>query len=178
MQTLERKALAETVLEKAKLRLISFGYGKAPESSTTGESVESEEMSAESENVSENVTDESTEVSEDVSYEFTPVEEMILSFNIDKSVREMEMKLNSDIPEAFEYALVDMVVGEFLMSQKSLGTLKMNALDYNMVVKSVQEGDTNITFADGSSDSQKLDVLISYLMHPEIDYADYRKIRW
>lgn len=173
MQTLERKALAENVLEKVKLRLISFGYGKAPESTTEGERVESEENTDESENVSENATYEATEV-----YEFTPVEEMILSFNIDKCVREMGMKLNSDIPEAFEYALVDMVVGEFLMSQKSLGTLKMNALDYNMVVKSVQEGDTNITFADGTSDSQKLDVLISYLMHPEIDYADYRKIRW
>ena len=162
----------DTLLEKVKLRLISFGYGKAPESTTTGEIAESEEMSTESENVSENVTDESTV------YEFSAMEEMILSFDIDKCVREMEMKLNSGIPEAFEYALVDMVVGEFLMSQKSLGTLKMNALDYNMVVKSVQEGDTNITFADGSSDSQKLDVLISYLMHPEIDYADYRKIRW
>lgn len=176
MQTLERKALQETVLEKVKLRLISFGYGKATESTTEGEIVTGEEITAESENMSENVTDESTEASE--VYEFTPVEEMILSFNIDKSVREMEMKLNSDIPEAFEYALVDMIVGEFLMSQKSLGTLKMNAIDYNMVVKSIQEGDTNITFADGSSDSQKLDVLISYLMHPEIDYADYRKIRW
>ena len=172
MQTLERKALTETVLEKVKLRLISFGYGKAPESTTTGEIVDGEEISTESENVSENVTDEST------AYEFNAMEEMILSFNIDKCVRKMEMELNSEIPVAFEYALVDMVVGEFLMSQKSLGTLKMNALDYNMVVKSVQEGDTNITFADGSSDSQKLDVLISFLMHPEINYADYRKIRW
>lgn len=172
MQTLERKALEETVLEKVKLRLISFGYGKAPESTTTGESVEGGETSTESENVSENVTDEPTV------YEFNAMEEMILSFNVDKRIRMMKMELNSDIPVAFEYALVDMVVGEFLMSQKSLGTLKMNALDYSMVVKSVQEGDTNITFADGSSDSQKLDVLISFLMHPEIDYADYRKIRW
>lgn len=174
MQTLERAALKETILEKVKLRLISFGYGKAPESPTGGEIVEGEEISTEDENVSENVTDAST----GASYEFTAMEELVLSFNIDKCVRQMEMELNSSIPVAFEYALVDMIVGEFLMSQKSLGTLKMNAIDYNMVVESVQEGDTTVTFADGASDSDKLDALISFLMHPEIDYSDYRKIRW
>ena len=168
MQTLESKALAESIIEKAKLRLISFGYGKATESTTTNESAESGEIITESENVSENVTD----------YEFTATEEMIMSFVADKSIRKVEMELNSDIPTAFEYVLVDIVVGEFLMSQKALGTLKMNAIDYGSVVKSIQEGDTTITFADGASESQKLDVLISFLMHPEIDYADYRKIRW
>lgn len=174
MQTLERAALKETILEKVKLRLISFGYGKDVESPTESESVVGEEIPTEDENVSENGTGEAT----GASYEFTAMEELVLSFNIDKCVRQMEMELNSSIPVAFEYALVDMIVGEFLMSQKSLGILKMNAIDYNMVVKSVQEGDTTVTFADGLSDSQKLDGLISYLMHPEIDYSEYRKIRW
>lgn len=173
MRTLERKALQETVLEKVKLRLISFGYGNAPKPITEGETVTDGEINTEGETVSENGTDEPTEV-----YQFTPVEEMILTYDIDKCVRRVEMELFNDIPEAFEYALVDMVVGEFLMSQKSLGILKMNAIDYNMVVKSVQEGDTTITFAEGASESEKLDVLVEYLMHPEIDYADYRKIRW
>lgn len=164
----------DNLLEKVKLRLISFGYGNASESTTTGEVVESGEITTESENVSESVTDEST----GADYSFTPTEELILSFNIDKCVRQIEMELNSDIPEEFEYVLIDMIAGEFLMSQKSLGTLKIGTIDYDTAVKSVQEGDTTITFMDGESESKKLDVLISYLMHPEIDYADYRKIRW
>ncbi len=164
----------DNLLEKVKLRLISFGYGNASESTTTGEVVEDGEINTESENVSESVTDEST----GVDYTFTPTEELILSFNIDKCVRQIEMELNSDVPEEFEHVLIDMIAGEFLLSQKSLGTLKIGTIDYDTAVKSVQEGDTTITFADGESDSKKLDVLISHLMHPEIDYADYRKIRW
>ena len=161
----------ENLLEKVKLRLISFGYGNATESLTEGDNVEGGENIAESANASENGAEALTKA-------FTPVDEMILSFDTDKCIREMEMKLNSHIPESFEYALVDMIVGEFLMNQKSLGMLEMNEIDYSMVVKSVQEGDTTVTFADGTSDSQKLDTLISFLMHPEINYADYRKIRW
>lgn len=165
---------SNNILEKVKIRLISFGYGKASESTTTGEIVESEENTTESENVSESVTDEST----GADYSFTPTEELILSFDIDKCVRRIEMELNSDIPEEFEHVLIDMIVGEFLMSQKTLGTLKIGAIDCDTAIKTIQEGDTTITFVDGESESQKLDVLISYLMHPEIDYADYRKIRW
>ena len=174
MQTLSRKALEETIIEKVKNRLISFGYGKATESTTEGEIVEGEEEIPDGD---ENTSESTTETQEST-YQFNAMEEMILSFTADKCIRTIEMKLNSEIPLAFEYALVDMIVGEFLQGQLNLGTLKMNAIDYNMVVKSVQEGDTTITFGEGMTDGDKLTTLISFLMHPEINYADYRKIRW
>lgn len=178
MQTLERKALQESIVEKVKLRLLSFGYGIATTDAEAGEIITDEEITEESEETQQEAAESVTEDTEEEVYQFTAMELMAISFGADKCIHRMEMELNSDIPTAFEYALVDMVVGEFLMTQKSLGTLQMNAIDYSMAVKAIQEGDTNITFDNADSDSAKLQLLISYLMHPEIDYADYRKIRW
>ena len=58
-----------------------------------------------------------------------------------------------------------------------MGTLVIDDMDLTDAVKSITEGDTTIQFAEGSSQSEMLDMLIKYLLRP-IDLSDYRRIRW
>lgn len=77
---------------------------------------------------------------------------------------------------------VDRVCGEFLYSKKQTNQLSELPLDLETAVKSVQIGDTNITFAIGegtTTDEQKFDALIAYLVNKgENEILCYRRISW
>jgi hypothetical protein len=84
------------------------------------------------------------------------------------------------IPDGLYYVAVDKVTGEFMSEKKSIGGLT----DFNIsaAVKSVQEGDTTVTFAVGSGDKtpeQRLDDLITYLKtNGDRSIASYRVFQW
>lgn len=108
----------------------------------------------------------------------TPVDEMMIDFVAEKITRQIEADLNDDIPEELTLSVVDMIIGEFLMSKKNLGQLAIDDIDVTDAVKSISEGDTSITFADGMSQSEKLDEFINYLKTPKVSFTDFRRIRW
>lgn len=86
------------------------------------------------------------------------------------------------VPEELHQVEVDMVVGEFLFEKKSMGLLSLANIDLKAAVKSIQEGDTNITFVTGGGSltpEQRLDALISSLMNPSpANFSPYRRIKW
>lgn len=108
----------------------------------------------------------------------TPVDEMMIDFVAEKITRQIEADLNDSIPEELTLSVVDMIIGEFLMSKKNLGQLAIDDIDVTDAVKSISEGDTSITFADGMSQSEKLDEFINYLKTPKVSFTDFRRIRW
>ena len=87
----------------------------------------------------------------------------------------------SDIPEGLESLAVSMAVGEYLNMKKCSGQLEGFDLDA-AAVKSIQEGDTNITFALGEGSStpeQRLNSLIDYLINGRIgEIYRYRRLVW
>lgn len=87
----------------------------------------------------------------------------------------------SEIPEGLESLAVSMAVGEYLNMKKCSGQLEGFDLDA-AAVKSIQEGDTNITFALGEGSStpeQRLNSLIDYLINGRIDEIyRYRRLVW
>ena len=87
----------------------------------------------------------------------------------------------SEIPEGLESLAVSMAVGEYLNMKKSSGQLEGFDLDA-AAVKSIQEGDTNITFALGEGSStpeQRLNSLIDYLINGRIgEIYRYRRLVW
>lgn len=87
----------------------------------------------------------------------------------------------SEIPEGLESLAVSMAVGEFLNMKKCSGQLEGFDLDA-AAVKSIQEGDTNITFALGEGSStpeQMLNSLIDYLINGRIgEIYRYRRLVW
>ena len=90
-------------------------------------------------------------------------------------------KINcSTIPEGLEGVAVYMAVGEYLNMKKCSGQLE--GFDLDAAVKSIQEGDTNITFALGEGSStpeQRLNSLIDYLINGRIgEIYRYRRLVW
>lgn len=90
-------------------------------------------------------------------------------------------KINcSSIPEGLEGVAVSMAVGEYLNMKKCSGQLE--GFDLDAAVKSIQEGDTNITFALGEGSStpeQRLNSLIDYLINGRIgEIYRYRRLVW
>lgn len=87
----------------------------------------------------------------------------------------------SEIPEGLESLAVSMAVGEYLNMKKCSGQLEGFDLDA-AAVKSIQEGDTNITFAIGEGSStpeQRLNSLIDYLINGRIgEIYRYRRLVW
>ena len=87
----------------------------------------------------------------------------------------------SEIPEGLESLAVSMTVGEYLNMKKCSGQLEGFDLDA-AAVKSIQEGDTNITFALGEGSStpeQRLNRLIDYLINGRIgEIYRYRRLVW
>lgn len=85
----------------------------------------------------------------------------------------------SEIPEGLE-SLAAMAVGEYLNMKKCSGQLE--GFDLDAAVKSIQEGDTNITFALGEGSStpeQRLNSLIDYLINGRIgEIYRYRRLVW
>lgn len=87
----------------------------------------------------------------------------------------------SEIPEGLESLAVSMAVGEYLNMKKCSGQLEGFDLDA-AAVKSIREGDTNITFALGEGSStpeQRLNSLIDYLINGRIgEIYRYRRLVW
>lgn len=84
------------------------------------------------------------------------------------------------VPAGLETILVDMSVGEFLLTQKAFG--KLNGIDIDAAaVKQVQMGDTNVSYSADSvkSPEQRLDALISHFTRDrKKELLKYRRMAW
>lgn len=84
------------------------------------------------------------------------------------------------VPAGLETILVDMSVGEFLLTQKAFG--KLNGIDIDAeAVKQVQMGDTNVSYSTDSTKSpeQRIDALISHFTRDrKKELLKYRRMVW
>lgn len=107
------------------------------------------------------------------------MDEYQISFIEEKVINDLKSKCNiTKLPKELENIVIDKICGEFLLAKKNLGQLKLNDLDLETAIKSTKEGDTEITFADKQSDSEKLDTLINHLINIKIPLMNFRKMRW
>lgn len=87
-----------------------------------------------------------------------------------------------EVPEKLYELAIDRICGEFLLNKKQTNQLTSENFNLSIAVKTIQEGDTNITFATGEgseTDETKLNSLIDYLMNKwEDDLLCYRKLKW
>ena len=74
------------------------------------------------------------------------------------------------------------MAGNVLYNQKSTGQSDDLPVDLEIAVKSVQTGDTNVTFAIGEgsmTDEQRFDAIVSSLLNTgEGELICFRKIKW
>lgn len=87
----------------------------------------------------------------------------------------------SAVPDGLHTMAVEMAAGKYLRALKNAGKLDGFDLD-TAAVKSIQEGDTNISYAIGEGSTtpeQRLDALITALTSPRLnEIYRYRRLVW
>lgn len=116
-----------------------------------------------------------------ISSEPNSPDEMILFFCINKVTNHINNQTNlSEIPLGLHEIAVDMVVGEFLYAKKSMGALSIDTLDFDLISKQVQDGDTNTVFAieTNTTPEAQFNAFVTYLRHDKTDFIKYRVLTW
>ena len=118
---------------------------------------------------------------ESFGYTLKDTDDWMISFAAQKVENTIKNECNvTMIPDGLKNVAVDMICGEFLYSLKNSG--KLEGFNLEVALKSVQAGDTNVTFAIGQGSmtpEQRLDSLLSYLMtYGRGEFTCYRKIKW
>lgn len=114
---------------------------------------------------------------EAMSFELEESDRTLVSYILENVKRAVLNYCNlRELPEELEPAVINATCAEYIRAWKNTG--KMNGKTAETVVKSVQEGDTNITFAEDEAPGKKLDRLISSM---ELNYSKltgFRRLRW
>ena len=108
------------------------------------------------------------------------LDEWALDFAINKVETHINNSCNiTSIPEGLLPYAVDRICGEFLLVMQKSGMLEMSDLDLSGILNSISMGDTNVSFDADSTDEDKFNKLLDYLLNSgEGDLICYRKMRW
>lgn len=116
------------------------------------------------------------------SFGYLPIENdsWELSFAMLKVENEIKNSCNTtSIPEGLFTIAVDMICGEFLMCRKNSGRLDISTLDLGGAITSISEGDVSISFDANSTDEQKFNQLVNYLLTKgKGEFICYRRLSW
>ena len=104
----------------------------------------------------------------------------MINFCIEKTENHIKSTCNIlEIPLGLFNVACDMAVGEFLLIKMQTGQLEVSDLDFSAAISQLREGEVSIEFAKGSSDQEKFDSLVNYLLTKgEGDLISYRRIKW
>lgn len=113
-------------------------------------------------------------------YDLKEDDSWVICFVVQKVENHIKNSCNTtSVPDGLFNVAVDMVCGEFLFTKKQTGTLELADLDLNGAITQIHEGDVTVQFANGSSDEDKFNSFVNYLMHNgEGDLVCYRKLKW
>ena len=111
-------------------------------------------------------------------YECVESDDFALDFVIKKVEQYIKHFCNiSSVPDCLEYAMIDMVCGDFLMQKKTMGQL--TSIQIEGIVKRLTEGDTtieyNVTTDREATFNAYLDKMVS---GHNADLLAHRKMRW
>lgn len=85
----------------------------------------------------------------------------------------------SEIPDGLVELAARRTVGEFLKMKNAVGALNISELDLSATVTKISEGDVSVSFAEGTSDTDKFNSLLNSLLNDnEEDLICYRKLKW
>lgn len=105
----------------------------------------------------------------------------LVNFAVNKTVDHIKNQTNlTEVPEGLTHTAIDMAVGEFLFTKKSMGQLQLDSLDFEYIEKRIKDGDTDIEFAIDvkSTPEAKFEAFLNYLQHNEADFVRYRVMLW
>lgn len=116
-----------------------------------------------------------------LSNEPTSTDDYLINFAVNKTIDHINNQTNlTAVPDGLANIAIDMAVGEFLFTKKSMGLLDVSSLDFSTVTKRIKDGDTDVEFAvvAKSTPEAQFNAFISYLRHNEVDFVKYRVLTW
>lgn len=106
----------------------------------------------------------------------TKFENSLIEFKTNKVINKVKNITKNEEIEDLHEIIIEMICGEILLFMKNSG--QDIGISVEKEIKSIKEGDTDITFTDTTSKSQELDNLINKLLHENFDYSPYSKMGW
>ncbi len=113
-------------------------------------------------------------------YVLTKKEEFALCLSVLKMKEAVLNYCNTkEVPKEVYQKFADMICGDFLYTKQQTGSLTLGDLDFSGAITSLAEGDVKVTFAENSSDSDKLSAWLQSMMSWKSGgLSCYRKLRW
>ena len=105
-----------------------------------------------------------------------------IDFELDKIINYIinNFTRTSDIPEVLYPRIIDRVCAEFLYYKKNSGSLK--GFNYDVVIKSIKEGDTQIQYAVGQGEDTPENRFDAFVKHLERGFdkvlTPHRRLLW
>ncbi|HCQ6376191.1 TPA: hypothetical protein OL524_003648 [Clostridioides difficile] len=130
-----------------------------------------------------NIIDDIEKRLESFEYTLKDGDKWLINFVREKIENIIKLDCNiNEIPKELKNIEIDMIVGEFLFTKKNMGQLDIESLNFEVVEKSISEGDTKIDFAIGSGSQtpeQRFDSLVAYLTtYGKDKILTFRCLRW
>ena len=111
----------------------------------------------------------------------TTDDDSMLEFELQKTLNYVMNYCNiTEIPEILDYRIIDRVCAYFLYNKKNSGSLE--GFDYDVVIKSIKEGDTTITYAVGQGEDTPENRFDAFVKSLERGFdkwiTPHRRLRW
>lgn len=114
-------------------------------------------------------------------YEMADGDDWLLGFCTQKIEQEIKNSCNvTEVPMGLFNAAKGLIVAEFLTAKIAKGELSGQPLNFEPVLKQLQEGDTNQVFATDSVQSaeQRLNQFIALMNAGRSQFITYRRLKW
>lgn len=103
-----------------------------------------------------------------------------LDLILDYTVNYCNFSDRTEIPNILDKRIIDRVCSEYLMKQKNAGLL--DGFNYDAFIKTIKEGDTQITFgneSDADTPENRFNSLVNYMQRGYDKWiSQWRKLRW
>lgn len=114
-------------------------------------------------------------------YTATEADNNAIDFELTKILNYTKNYCNiTEIPEILDPRIIDRVVSEFLFYKKNSGSLE--GFNYDLVIKSIKEGDTTLTYAVGQGEDTPENRFDAFIKKLERGYdkwiTPHRRLRW
>lgn len=114
-------------------------------------------------------------------YTTTPEDYDMVEFELQRTINYVLNYCNiTEIPEILDLRIIDRVCSFFLYNKKNSGSLE--GFDYDVVIKSVKEGDTTLTYAVGQGEDTPENRFDAFVKSLERGFdkwiTPHRRLRW
>ena len=116
-----------------------------------------------------------------IGYTIVDADEWLIGFCVQKVEQEIKNACNvQSVPDGLYKCATGLVVADFLTLKRANRNLDIESLNFDPVLKSIQEGDTQINYATETvlSGEQRFDLFLTACYKGREQFIGYRRLKW